>query len=88
MVPWAEGKILVWDYTVADTLAQSYVGPNSSEAGKSALQAEKRKLTKYQELQRNYIVMPVAQETIGPYYAPMGLKFLKEIGSRVMEFTQ
>ena len=30
--------------------------------------------------------MPVAQETIGPY-APMGLKFLKEIGSRIMEFT-
>ena len=86
MVPWSEGKILVWDYTVADTLAQSYVGQNSSEAGKSALQAEKKKLTKYQELERNYIVMPVAQETIGPY-APMGLKFLKEIGSRIMEFT-
>ena len=30
MVPWSEGKILVWDYTVSDTLAQSHVGPNSS----------------------------------------------------------
>ena len=30
--------------------------------------------------------MPVAQETIGPF-APMGLKFLKEIGARIMEAT-
>ena len=69
MVPGSEGKILVWDYTVSDTLAQSHVGPNSSEAGKSALQAEQRKLTKYQKLERNYIVMPVAQETIMPQWA-------------------
>ena len=30
--------------------------------------------------------MPVAQETIGPF-APMGLKFLKEIGARIVEAT-
>ena len=30
--------------------------------------------------------MPVAQETIGPF-ASMGLKFLKEVGARIMEAT-
>ena len=86
MIPWSMGKSLVWDYTSPDTLAPSHIGPSSDEAGKCAAQAEKRKLGHYKELERNFIVMPIAQETIGPY-APMGLKFLKEVGARIMEAT-
>ena len=33
-----------------------------------------------------YIVMPVAMETLGSW-APMGLKFIKEIGSRIADTT-
>ena len=86
MVPWSEGKPVAWDYTARDTMASSNIGPNSTEPGRAAQEAEKAKLTKYQELERDFIVIPVAQETIGPL-APLGLQFLKDIGARIKETT-
>ena len=53
---------LVWDFTCSNTLAPSYIATTSTEAGKAAAQAERRKLGHYDELSRNYIVMPVAVE--------------------------
>ena len=44
LLPWAQGRSLVLDYTCSDTLAASHVPHTSQEAGKSALQAEKKKL--------------------------------------------
>ena len=44
LVPWSQGRSLVWDYTCSDTMAPSYIAKTSKEAGKSALQAKKRKL--------------------------------------------
>ena len=58
-------------------MASSNIGPSSTEPGRAAQEAEKAKLTKYQELERDPIVIPVAQENIGPL-AP--LHFLKDIG--------
>ena len=52
------------------------------EVGTAALGAEEIKLDHYAELSHNYIVMPVAVETLGPF-AQMGMKFIKEIGSRL-----
>ena len=83
MVP---GRSLVWDYTCSDTLAASYVCETSQEAGKSALKAEQGKLSKYNPLATRYIFMPVANETLGSW-APMGLKFIQEVGSRIAETT-
>ena len=49
----------------------------------SALQAEKRKLSHYENLSASgFIVMPIAAETMGSW-APMAIKFIKEIGSRL-----
>ena len=87
LLPWSQGKSLVWDYTCSDTLAPSHVPQTSKEAGKSAKEAEQKKLGHYKELASSgYIVMPVAMETLGSW-APMGLKFIKDIGARMAEVT-
>ena len=85
LLPWTQGKSIVWDYTCCDTLASSHVPSTAQEAGKAAQQAEKKKLSHYADLATSgYITMPVANETLGPW-APMGLKFIKEIGSRIAD---
>ena len=84
LLPWTQGHSLVWDYTCCDTLAPSHVLSSSQEAGKSALQAQKKKLSHYEHLATSgYIVMPVSMETLGSW-APMGLKFVKDIGARLL----
>ncbi|GAU92222.1 hypothetical protein RvY_04334 [Ramazzottius varieornatus] len=47
MIPWKNGKELVWDVTVVDTLAKSYVGKTSEKVGAVAEDAEERKIQKY-----------------------------------------
>ena len=87
LLPWSQGHSLIWDYTCSDTLCTSHVQQTSQEAGKSAIQAEKKKLAKYQQLLNSgYLVMPVATETMGSW-APMALSFIKDIGKRIAEQT-
>ena len=69
---------MVWDFTCSDTLALSHVPTSSTEAGRAAAQAERRKLNNYNELSGSYIIQPVAVET-------MGLKFVRELGSKIAD---
>ena len=82
LVPWKEGTHLTWDYTCHDTFCLSNVDLSAQCAGKAAEKAEKDKLTKYHELTRQFIVMPVANETLGSW-AQDSLRFVEEIGSRI-----
>ena len=86
LFPWKQGKTLVWDFTCSDTLAWSHTQSNSVEAGKSAEQAEKNKLTKYEYLTRNYHFIPVATETMGSW-GKLGLQFIQELGERIKDIT-
>ena len=87
LLPWKMGKSLVWDFTCSCSLAPSHIQHTALEAGKSAQQAESKKLSHYQALtDSGYIVMPVAAETMGPF-APMALQFLSEIGGRIADNT-
>ena len=63
LFPWAGGKNLIWDYTNRDTLCASHVAGTSSEAGKAAMEAETVKLSLYNDLVREYDMIPVATET-------------------------
>ena len=86
LFPWKFGKALVWDVTVVDTLAQSYIAATSQLAGAAADAAEDRKRSKYQALDSRFIVQPVGFETLGTWGA--GAKtFLAEVGSRVKQAT-
>ena len=86
LYPWSGGKSVCWDFTCRDSLCQSHVSGTSKEAGNAAKQAESLKLRHYEELTQNFTVIPVATETMGSW-GPMGLKFVKEIGSRIAAMT-
>ena len=59
----------MWDVTVVDTLAQSYVAATSQLAGSAADAAEARKQRKYQALEQQFIVQPIGFETMGSWGA-------------------
>ena len=85
LVPWAQGKCLVWDVTAVDALAPSRV--ESFEPLKAAEEAEGRKEAKYQELiTSGYTFQPIAFETQGNC-GPRTLRFLNELGSRLRAST-
>ena len=67
MIPWKNGKPLVWDVTCPDTLAQSYRHQATSKAGAVADLAEERKIDKYGNLGAGYSFTPVAIESLGPW---------------------
>jgi hypothetical protein len=50
LVPWIKGQPLVWDVTVVDTLADSYVLKTSEVSGFAAEMACKRKHSKYSSI--------------------------------------
>ena len=67
LYPWSHGKNLVWDFTCRDSLAASYVSATSKEAGKAAELAEAKKSSHYEDLASQYLVTPVAAETLGSW---------------------
>ena len=52
----------------------------------AAVKAQKDKLTHYSELSKNYVIKPVAMETLGAW-GPESLQFVKEIGQRIADNT-
>jgi hypothetical protein len=66
LVPWIKGQPLVWDVTVVDTLADSYVLKTSEVSGFAAEMACKRKHSTYSSIiSSNYIFKGLAFETLG-----------------------
>jgi hypothetical protein len=66
LVPWIKGQPLVWDVTIVDTLAHSYVLKTSEVSGFAAEMACKRKHSKYSSIiSSNYIFKGLAFETLG-----------------------
>ena len=79
LIPWKSGKSAIWDVTVCDTLAMSYIGSTSMEAGSAAEGAASKKISKYLELAQSYKFFPVAFETFGPLNS-VGSDFISDIG--------
>ncbi|OQV14780.1 hypothetical protein BV898_11043 [Hypsibius exemplaris] len=52
MVPWKQGKALVWDVTVWNTMAPSHIAGSTSTAGRAAHDAELTKHRTYWDLCR------------------------------------
>ena len=84
LFPFKRGKCLIWDSTVVDTLAASYVDQTARHSGKAAEKAELKKLDQYQELEKEYLFVPVAIETLGSW-GQAGLKLVKELGRMIKE---
>ena len=86
LIPWKQGRCLVWDATVPDTLAPSHVIESAKAAGSAANKAEKAKVRKYSNLIKDFAFVPVAVETLGPY-GPEAHKFIQELGRRLRAAT-
>ena len=86
-IPWSSGKSAVWDVTIVDTLAQSYIHHTANSARSAAEIAVSRKEDKYRELDSNYLFFPLAFESLGPI-AAKSVAFLKEIGRRSSVITE
>ena len=86
LASWKHGKCLAWDFTCVDTLADSNIHLSTKGPGKAAEKAERGKLSKYADLTHNFIVQPVAVETLGAW-GPSSIKFIEEVGSRIATAT-
>ena len=52
MVPWSNGRFLVWDATCMDTFCNSHCQATAKEAGGAAVHAETEKANEYAHLDR------------------------------------
>jgi Reverse transcriptase (RNA-dependent DNA polymerase) len=86
LIPWKGGKSVVWDVTVSDTVARSYVSSCAQSAGSAAEMASVKKHAKYTEIAKNHHFVPIAFETFGPI-GQEGLSFLSELGRRIAATT-
>ena len=80
------GKILIWDVTVTDTLAASYIAHSLSSAGSAAERAAELKVSKYSSLCDQYDFIPIAIETLGPINTS-AIHFLSSLGKRIAART-
>ena len=64
-IPWSEGKWLLWDVTVVDTFASSYIANTSVEPAAAATKAEIAKVEKYMSFVPRYKFVPAGFETSG-----------------------
>ena len=80
-IPWCSGKSAVWDVTVADTLAPSYVASTAQAAGSAAEKAATKKENKYTGLASHHLFVPLAFESLGAL-CQKATRFLQEVGKR------
>jgi hypothetical protein len=68
LVPWIKDQPLVWDVTIVDTLADSYVLKTSEVSAFVAEMACKRKHSKYSLIiSSNYVFKGLSFETLGRF---------------------
>ena len=77
---------MIWDVTVADTLAASHLAVTSQHSAGAAESASDRKDAKYSDLARSYLFVPVACETMGPFCSK-AIEFLSDLGRRISSVT-
>lgn len=81
LVPWYNGKMLVWDATIRDTLAPSYMHSSSLRTGNVARRGATEKINDYKKIvEDNYIFLPFACETLGPW-CEEALDFIRKLGN-------
>ena len=65
LIPWKQGKCLVWDVTMPDTYAQSHLSTTATNAGHAADKSAISKTQKYQSILQTHMFTPIVIETAG-----------------------
>lgn len=86
LVPWLNGKPMVWDFTCADTLAKTYIKGNCKNPGYAANKREAFKKDLYQHLEPMFHFIPICVETLGPW-GDEGKKLVRKIGAMLKEVS-
>ena len=86
LTPWSHGKSLLWDVTIRDTLAPSYIHESSKHSGSVADNAERAKHNHYLKLKENYLFTPIAFETLGSM-GPETKELIKKLGNMMKRST-
>ena len=86
LFPYKDGKSLVWDFTCTNTIASSYLNDTSVWPRAATEKAEKSKLLKYQEIRKDYHMIPIAVETFGAW-GPEGAHFIKNLGKKIQSLS-
>ena len=87
LIPWSHGRALIWDVTVHDTLAPSYLHLSSSRAGSVVDNASGQKRRLYSDLTPTHHLIPLAFETMGTFSSDSML-FLKDVTRRIRLIKQ
>ena len=77
---------MVWDFMCVDTLAKSHLKETIKQPGAAAEKAEKLKKAKYKQLERDYFLVPIADETFGGWGLE-GAALIKSLGKIIQEKT-
>jgi hypothetical protein len=76
----------MWDVTVSDTLARTYVSHTANAAGYAGTTAEGRKRAKYEPVPQGYDFYPLAFETLGSWGVSTA-DFIRDLCSRLRKAT-
>ena len=87
VLPWANGRCLVWDFTCPDTLATSHLNRAVLSHGTVANDAESKKTQKYRSLGAMYSFKPIAIETLGALGDEASL-FFRDLGRRIADVSR
>src|SRR6218665_1963003 len=82
LIPWRGSRSLVWDATIIDMVAPSYLHATKAVAVAAAELAATRRITKYDHLLESHQFVPVAFETLDPINNS-GIDFIKDLGKRL-----
>lgn len=86
LIPWRQGKSLMWDATCVDTVAPSHLSSTCKLAGSAAESAVQLKRSKYRAIIDNYIFVVFAVETLGPWCSE-AKAFVSELGKHLQSIT-
>ena len=76
------GRCIIWDATCVNTFASSNIIRAALAAGSVTDDAEVRKIAKYAEMGRRYILQPAAVETSGAM-GKSTIQLIKDLGLRL-----
>jgi len=87
VMPWKNGRTLVWDATCPDTFAHFHVAHAARESGLVASKAEKAKTQKHALLVSSHHFWPIAIEAHQGHLWPEAITFIKELGRSIRAET-